>query len=221
MKKILSLLKNKLFIIPAIFVILVVIILWMWLWTSQLSGILELSVAPASSRITLNGQTITNGTHHISPGKYALKVEKDGFESKSQDFEIKAKETKRIILALKQTSGDNWYEEHEEDDIIRSGAGYQNITNKMDILKNNSPIASSLPYTDVLKSRFTISYETNSDQTKIEKIKISVNTCINSASGMDSIEFRKKSATTWLESKLADSEKDKYIIEFIEIGCVL
>ena len=91
----------------------------------------------------------------------------------------------------------------------------------MNILKNNSPIVSNLPYKDNLKNRFTIDYETNSDTTRVEKIKISINTCLNHNSKLDTIEFRKQSALNWLNSHLKSSEQNKYKIEVINLNCIL
>ncbi len=217
----LSFLKNKLILFPIIFIAIVIVVLISWVWLNQISGTISLTIAPQDSKITLNNTIYSNGDHHVWPGKYTLKIEKEGFETKTLDINIKSKETKKIILALNQINGDSWYKDHKKDDIIRSGAGYQAISDKMNILKNNSPIVSNLPYKDNLKNRFTIDYETNSDTTRVEKIKISINTCLNHNSKLDTIEFRKQSALNWLNSHLKSSEQNKYKIEVINLNCIL
>ena len=214
-------LRKKLIIFPIFFILLVIIITISWLWLNHISGIIFLNVAPQDSKITLNNKVYTKGSHHIWPGKYSLSIERKGFRTKTIEVDIKSKETKKIILALDQINGDSWYKNHKEDDIIRSGAGYQTISEKMNILKNNSPIISNLPYKDNLKNRFTIDYETNSDITKVEKIKIYINTCLNYSSNLDTVYFRKESALNWLNSHLKHSEKNKYKIDITIMNCII
>ena len=211
--------KKIIFSICSFLTIVILVMIW-WFWTENISATLTINVAPSSSKISLNNRDISNGTHHINPGKYTLKVSKEEFESQEIEFEVKSKEKKDITLALSQLDGGtSWYLNNRNDDLIRSAAGSQKVIDEMSKLKENSPIAKHLPYKDVVNNRFSVDYELSNNS--IKSLKVTINSCINTSSGIDSVDFRKQSAQFWINSVLLDSEKDKYKINYIIQDCVL
>lgn len=217
-----DILKNKKVIIAAsIFTVLIVGVLIRWFWERSVAAEVNILIAPRSSLITLNGKKISNGKHYISPGKYTIKAEKEGFFENSIDFEVKSKEVKEITFALATEDGsDDWYIKNRQDDLIRSGAGYKIISENMELIKKNSPIAKKLPYRDTLKSRFNINYKANASGQKIDTIFINIDTCYNPNSKIDSEEYRKSRALKWLEENFEKSEKEKYKIEYKLLPCI-
>ncbi|MDO4902577.1 MAG: hypothetical protein Q4A21_03455 [bacterium] len=218
-----DILKNKKILFGLIiFVMLIILVIFRWVWESNIAGKIEVLIAPRSGNITLNGKKISNGVHYLNPGKYTIKADHREFIEKSLDFEIKSKEFKKITFALNTKDGtDNWYLRDRQDDIIRGGAGYENIRVNMDKLTKNSPIAKKLPYKDTLKSRFTISYSTDKNGEYVESIDVNINSCYNKNSSIDSEEYRKSRAKSWIDNNLKDQEKGKYKINYTVNPCII
>ena len=214
--------KVKIYSVLAIFGILSLVIIGWWIWSDIYCGKLLLSIAPESSNITINGKKIQNGTHTMTPGKYKVEVSKDGFESASKEFEIKSGQKTNISLALAQNDPNGtWYNEHEKDDIIRSGAGYAKITETMKKLTEKHPIVKHLPYTNSTKTSlptgFSITYNLDTkDKTEVKDISVRIFSKCNSSN----YDFYKDLATNWLESKEKNIFK-KYKVDFIDPTCSL
>ena len=80
---------------------------------------INLLIAPASSKIEIDGQTYTNGKHKIPSGKHSIKISKDSFETKEEEIEIKKGETYIYYNYLTQPNDSmKWYEENDEDSLL-------------------------------------------------------------------------------------------------------
>lgn len=88
-----------------------------------LTATVELSFTPSSATATLNGKTYKNGEHKIKPGKYDVKIQKDGFASYSGSFTVKANENQYVGVALKSNSAKtaDYYDNNMDDAMRREG----------------------------------------------------------------------------------------------------
>lgn len=73
-----------------------------------------LNVAPVSSKITLDGEYVSSGSHSVAPGEHKISISADGFEGK--DFTITAaadKTTEVSEFLANKTEGDKYYRRSE------------------------------------------------------------------------------------------------------------
>lgn len=212
--------KIKIYSVLGIFGVISVLIIGWWVWSDIYCGKLILGIAPESSNITINGKNFKNGTHNLTPGKYKVEVSKDGFKSSSKEFEIKSGKKTNIVLALAQNDPKgNWYIEHERDDIIRSGAGYEKITDTMSSLIRKHPLVKDLPYTNTTKGSvitgFAISYVLKpEDKTEVSKINVVIYSKCNSSN----FKFYKDLAIDWMKSRQKNVLND-YTVNYIDPTC--
>lgn len=61
---------------------------------------IDILVAPTDSTILLNGRPYQNGEYDIRPGEYKIEIKKDGFETKTIDFNLTKDGFKRIYTYL-------------------------------------------------------------------------------------------------------------------------
>lgn len=54
----------------------------------QKPTILEISIAPTTAKIEIDGKTYNNGTYAFEPGSYSAHITQDGFEEKDVSFDI-------------------------------------------------------------------------------------------------------------------------------------
>ncbi|MBQ1563839.1 hypothetical protein IIZ81_00580 [Candidatus Saccharibacteria bacterium] len=74
-------------------------------------------VAPSKATILLDGKKIHNGTQAIRAGKHTLKATLNGLETKTQEIELSANETKSVNLYLTGENDDFSYYLKDEEDI--------------------------------------------------------------------------------------------------------
>ena len=74
-------------------------------------------VAPNKATILLDGKKIHNGTQAIRAGKHTLKATLNGLETKTQEIELSANETKSVNLYLTGENDDFSYYLKDEEDI--------------------------------------------------------------------------------------------------------
>ena len=76
-------------------------------------------VAPSSAKIMIGGSQYKNGKYEISPGKYEVLIEKEGFEPYSGEITVEDKHISYVTACLQPVNeGDNYYNENEEDASI-------------------------------------------------------------------------------------------------------
>lgn len=74
-------------------------------------------VAPSKATILLDGKKIHNGAQAIRAGKHTLKASLNGLETKTQEIELSANETKSVNLYLTGENDDFSYYLNDEEDI--------------------------------------------------------------------------------------------------------
>jgi len=88
-------------------------------------GYLEIEVAPASSKILLDGHVVKAGRLTVSTGKHSLVVSKKGFSTQSQGVVSETGQTvyAGIVLQPSSTQTADWYSSHPADQKIVEGIG--------------------------------------------------------------------------------------------------
>lgn len=74
-------------------------------------------VVPSKATILLDGKKIHNGAQAIREGKHTLKASLNGLETKTQEIELSANETKSVNLYLTGENDDFSYYLNDEEDI--------------------------------------------------------------------------------------------------------
>ena len=97
------------------FVLLVLVAFGVWAFRPKAE--LIVMVAPSKATIRLDGKKIQNGARKVRAGKHTIELSADGLETKTQEFEISANETKSINLYLTGENGDFSYYLNDEEDI--------------------------------------------------------------------------------------------------------
>lgn len=83
------------------------------------SATLEISVAPASATIKINGKPMQNGKYRVEPGFYEAEISADGFDSYSGKIELKKGGVNGFLVVLFPTDeASNYYDTHPEDDAL-------------------------------------------------------------------------------------------------------
>lgn len=68
-------------------------------------GILQLSVAPSTARISINGKQVDGKTFELSPGRYSLEISADKYDSFKEEVEIVLGNVIRKEVVLKRLTG--------------------------------------------------------------------------------------------------------------------
>ncbi|MBR6532312.1 hypothetical protein IKT64_00870 [Candidatus Saccharibacteria bacterium] len=140
--------RKKLIIIAAV---AVVVILLTVVIIKKIIGTpveLRIMVAPASSKIEIDGKTYENGSYEIRDGKHKAIISKEGFTTQEIEFIARANEMARVETYLIQNDGgEDWYETHPEDDGIRWFVVESQSQERTNALYDKNPILNKLPIT--------------------------------------------------------------------------
>ena len=109
----------KLFMAGVIVVILFCIGIIITVPVAKESGkptILEISVAPTTAKIEIDGKEYRNGTYNFQPGTYKATVSQDGFTAKEVNVDVKNHDQSSVVTYLvNQTEGMDYYERNVAD----------------------------------------------------------------------------------------------------------
>lgn len=92
----------------------------------QKPTVLEVSVAPSTAKIVIDGQEYGNGAHVFKAGKYTASISQDGFESKNVDFEVKEHEQNLLSTYIVNKDEGMAYFERSVADIAAVRLSYDN-----------------------------------------------------------------------------------------------
>ncbi len=82
----------------------------------QKTTLLGINIAPGDATLTINGEDYHSGVYEMTAGSYTGTLHKDGFSSKTINFELKANETTTIYeYILSDTEGFNYFERSKTD----------------------------------------------------------------------------------------------------------
>ena len=138
------------------------------------SAQLEVLVAPSSSKITVDGRKIENGTFGFLPGKHEIKIEKEGFESKTEIVELASGETVRFWTYLfEEDGGLEYYGTNADDMAILEEVGRQDEEVQEFLLRyeKKAEIKSVLPLT------YAVNGNTNGGKSVSVSIRSGGNKC--------------------------------------------
>ena len=83
---------------------------------SPSATLLDLNIAPVFSSITLDGNSVSQGTIEVEPGTHHLAFTAEGFESKEYDVDVKSGRTNSVSdYLLNSENGLLYYENSEAD----------------------------------------------------------------------------------------------------------
>ena len=137
------------------------------IWNALHSATVNITVAPSIARIYIGGREYKNiGEYKLIPGEYDVRVEADGFVTKTGELVAAANETVDILLYLEPTEDNaSWYDEHPQDALIVGDVKSNLATEDLQLLMKQNPILKQLPieidyYTNNYSRRikYTISY---------------------------------------------------------------
>ena len=114
--------KIVLISIASLLVLGLIILAIVLIGNGKKSATLEISVAPASATIKINGSAMKNGTYRVEPGFYEAEITADGFDSYSGKIELKKGDDNGFLVVLFPTDeASDYYDTHPDDDAL---AGY-------------------------------------------------------------------------------------------------
>lgn len=203
--------KNKKILILVIIIAMVSVVsysLWYFLYYSKLP-IIDMYFTPQSSLADAEGKKLSFGKNRVSPGKYKIRLSKQGFTSAEKEVEVKEGDNIKVELYLisDSTETEDWYKNNPKDqEILQTISSHEFAKKQEDYIKNN-PILNLLPATG---KNFTIKSEQTAGSNKPSII------IIVSDTGMPSEEIRqsyRNEAINWLKSRGINT--DEYFIRFI------
>ena len=106
-----------------------------------------LLVAPQKSTIYIDGKKADSGANTVPTGTHTVKVEADGFSSKSETIKLEENDTLTLGYALmpNTSSTAKWYAEHPEDKKLAEGIGSKLSDSSTDEANSLSPIFNIMP----------------------------------------------------------------------------
>jgi hypothetical protein len=118
----------------------------------------SVTVAPGDSQVLVNGKEQGAGTLYLEPGKYTFVAKKSGFADDSETVEVKS-EPVSVNLVPAPTSPEAFAYLQQNPDVqaAREAIGGQQAQAYGQALKDETPLISQLPYTDI-NGPFTINY---------------------------------------------------------------
>ena len=127
---------------------LVIIPLTFFIISRIFSSTIIIAIAPRDSIITLNGKSVQNGNHKVTPGEYTIAASHEGFTEQTKTITIEADQTSRVnfILISNDPSTIDWYKNHPEDQRLLEGASSWEFDSKSSELANTYPILQYLPH---------------------------------------------------------------------------
>lgn len=124
------------------------ILLGVMIYRVVFSASLTLIVAPHDSQIYLNDKEVKNNeTMRVRPGEYAIRVEREGFDSEERQIEVRGSDETRLMFALLPSDGDySWYIENSDDGLILDSVMSAKSTERDEQIGEQFPVLSALPY---------------------------------------------------------------------------
>lgn len=108
--------SQKKILVIAVGVLLIVLLMSLIYLKLRPNAELIVVAAPSQATLRLDGKKIQNGARGICAGKHKIELSLEGFETKTQEFEISAGETQSINLYLVGENEDySHYLQNEED----------------------------------------------------------------------------------------------------------
>lgn len=108
---------------------------------------LELTVAPESAEISIDGKQYKNGVYHFEPGTYHIEIKKEGFNGFEKDIELAANKTTYLYHYLTSSDGSlDWYDKHPKDAMLLNTIGDHKAGVEAQEYLDKDPILAIVPY---------------------------------------------------------------------------
>lgn len=154
--------KKQLLILTTVAVVVLLGFIIFFTFQKLTKGTIKLTVIPRDATVYLDGEKITlsdkgERTLDISPDKHTLTAERKGFQKKTQDVQVNARETKEVQLLMNPSSqeGKDYFTDNPNDALPYEGKAGEEYSNRVQKIIDAYPFLSLLPYrTDT----FIISY---------------------------------------------------------------
>jgi|GEM_PF-5143198 len=123
----------------------------------------EISVVPIDSIVTIGDQTLQDGTHYLTPGRYNTTTEREGFKTDVRPIEI-TPETDRIAFAIrpKNKLGEDYLKDNPDEDLRYEAAGGIDSQSEGKARTEAFPVLKKLPFISPDK-QYAIDYGTTPD----------------------------------------------------------
>ena len=121
------------------------------------------SIVPSNAAITLNNESISNGTKWITPGNYTVTAKRDGFNDKKQMITVTSEKQDNIVaisLVPKSKQAKEWAQQHQDEYKNNEKYGALQASANGAYFTSQNPITKKLPYTDPY---YTVGYTVNQD----------------------------------------------------------
>lgn len=141
--------KKKLLPWLVVFIIVFVFLIYYSIRQSTYTAKIDLLVAPASSKILINGHGRGSGTINAKPGTYKITVSMTGFSADTVTISVAKNQTKSvgIVLVSDSPSTEGWYLNHPSDEKIAEGiSSKQNVAAAQQAV-SSVPLIKLLPFT--------------------------------------------------------------------------
>lgn len=116
------------------------------------------SVVPSNATISLNGDSLSNGTQWITPGEYTVTAARDGFTPIKQQVIVTQDKTDNIIavsLVPKSKDAKEWAAHHQNEYKDNEKYGALQARAEGEYIADKNPITKKLPFKDPY---YTIGY---------------------------------------------------------------
>ena len=121
---------------------------------------IEIKFAPESAKVTLNGNGASAGKNQVAPGKYQVRIVREGFAEYTTEVEAKKGETTLVqaVLDSNDPSTANWYQQNTSDYGIAQSIGDGIADRQYDEIVKKLPIFKDLPMNGLYGS-YEVFYE--------------------------------------------------------------
>jgi len=118
---------------------------------------INIHVMPDDSHISIDGNSSKRGTVYTTPGEHTFSAARDGFATDNEYVSVSKKTTTDVYLAPtpNSTAGQQWVNDHADQEKIRQQYAHINIDGVQRSLSNKYPIVKELPLDTVY---YSISY---------------------------------------------------------------
>ena len=145
-RNMLNILKNKIFIIIAVF--LLVIALFSSLYLSRINKTaVRIEMFPVDTNLRIDGHRVGRGTAYFKPGTYEIEASRKGFKSYSGTVEIDTAATPiAIMLDPESNEAKKIFTDHQADYNRAREVSYEALQKSNTLFNEKNPIISKLPY---------------------------------------------------------------------------
>lgn len=123
---------------------------------------------PDDAKVFVDDKKVRPSTLQLKPGKYSVRIERDGFEPQTQDLEVanSNQESLQVFFALTPATSEarKWAENHTDEYLALEHKAAENRSNQHLDVASSHPVALRLPHRS---SFYSIDYDVSGGDFKI------------------------------------------------------